>query len=158
MKTILIKEGQTLFGDFNYVMDLRENPPRHCTGCWFCWTRTPGQCSQKDLDEFYRQYISADKVVILSKVTQGFVSSKLKNLFDRMIALFLPYISYATGESMHIPRYENMPEVTIYYEGTFASGEEQEIYINYLNRTMYQFYTKCEIKPIQEFQEKEASK
>lgn len=136
--------------DVGYILDLKENPPRHCTGCWFCWTRTPGQCVQKELDEFYRQYLAADEVVILSRVTQGFVSSKLKNLFDRMIPLFLPYISYAAGESMHVPRYETMPHVTIYYEGAFESEQEREDYIKYLNRTMFQFHTKCEIKPMEQ--------
>lgn len=156
MKTILIKEGQTAPLEFDYVLDLEENPPRHCTGCWSCWTRTPGQCSQKDLDDFYRRYVTADKVIIISKVKQGFISSKLKNLFDRMIALFLPYITYASGESMHVPRYQKMPEVTVYYEEDFISEQEKEAYINYLNRTMYQFHTKCEIKPVTQFYIEEA--
>jgi multimeric flavodoxin WrbA len=157
MRTILIKEGQPVPQKYDFVLDLMDQPPRPCTGCWSCWTRTPGRCAQKDLDAFYRQYVAADRAVILSKVRQGFVSHRLKNLLDRMIALFLPYITYRTGESMHLPRYDRLPEATIYYDGDFASPEEKEVYINYLNRAMYQFYTKCEILPLERFAEKEAA-
>ncbi len=157
MKTILIKEGQEVSQEFDYVLDLVENPPRPCTGCWSCWTRTPGRCAQKDLDVFYRQYVAADRAVILSRAVKGFVSARLKNLLDRMIALFLPYITYRTGESMHLPRYERLPKVTVYYEGDFVSPEEEEVYLSYLKRTMYQFYTQCEILPMERFAEKEAA-
>lgn len=92
------------------------------------------------------------KVIIFSKLSQGFVSGNLKTLFDRMIPLFLPYISYKTGESMHLPRYEKYPQIEFYYQGDFASIEDKEIYEDYIHRTSYQFYSKCEIvKPIAEF-------
>ena len=151
MKKVVIQE----YGEFEipcqYRLDLRETNVKNCTGCWSCWLKTPGRCMHKDLDEFYKTYLEADKAIIFSKVSQGFVSGNLKTLFDRMIPLFLPYITYKTGESMHVPRYEKYPEIEVYYEGDFATREDKQIYEEYIYRTFYQFNSKCEIKPITEF-------
>ena len=152
MKYVVIRE----FGEFDlpgsYLLDLNKTPAKDCTGCWSCWLNTPGKCIYKDLDSFYTAYLDADKVIIFSKISQGFVSSRLKTLIDRMIPLFLPYITYKTGESMHVPRYEKYPEIEVYYEGNFSSEEHKKIFEDYIHRTFYQFYSKCEtVKPISQF-------
>lgn len=79
-------------------------------------------------------------MIIFSRLSLGFISSNLKTLFDRMIPLFLPYIDYRTGESMHLPRYDKYPEVVVYYQGDFISLEEARLYYDYLDRTFYQFH------------------
>ncbi len=149
---IVIKEYDGFELPSRYTLDLRETTVKDCTGCWSCWLKTPGRCAYKDLDEFYKEYLAAEKVVIFSKVTQGFVSGDLKTLFDRMIPLFLPYITYKTGESMHVPRYEKYPDIEFHYQGEFSTIEDQKIYEDYIHRTFYQFYSKCEIvKPMTQF-------
>lgn len=76
----------------------------------------------------------------------------MKTLFDRMIPLFLPYISYDTGESMHVPRYEKYPDIEFFYQDSFKSEEAREIYEQYVNRVFYQFYSKkILVKPISEY-------
>lgn len=152
MERVVIREWGEFEIPCKYMLDLMTTSVKDCTGCWSCWLKTPGRCIHKDLDEFYKEYLDADKVIIFSKVTQGFVSGNLKSLFDRMIPLFLPYITYKTGESMHVPRYEKYPEVEFYYEGDFISSEDREIYEDYIYRTFYQFHSKCEVvKPITQF-------
>lgn len=152
MKTVVIREWGEFEIPSQYILDLTKITVKDCIGCWSCWLKTPGRCIHKDLDQFYKEYLDADKVIIFSKVSQGFVSGNLKTLFDRMIPLFLPYITYKTGESMHIPRYEKYPEIEVYYQDDFASIEDKEIYEDYIYRTFYQFHSKCEIvKPITQF-------
>lgn len=152
MKRVVIRECGEFEIPCEYLLDLTKTTVKDCIGCWSCWLKTPGRCINKDLDQFYKAYLAADKVIIFSKVSQGFISGNLKTLFDRMIPLFLPYITYKTGESMHILRYEKYPEVEVYYQGDFSSIEDQEIYEDYIHRVFYQFYSKCEIvKPIAEF-------
>lgn len=148
MKTVVIREWDEFGIPSQFMLDLEKTSVKDCIGCWSCWLKTPGRCIHKDLDEFYRSYLDADRVIIFSKVTRGFVSGNLKTLFDRMIPLFLPYITYKTGESMHIPRYEKYPDIEFYYQGDFVSLEDRKIYEDYINRTFYQFYSKCVIKPI----------
>ena len=90
MNTLMIRE----FGDFRIpdsnCFDLTKTNIADCIGCWTCWWKTPGICIHEDLADFYRSYINADKVIIFAKLENGFVSSKLKTLLDRMIPLFLP--------------------------------------------------------------------
>jgi hypothetical protein len=77
----------------------------------------------------------------------------MKTLFDRMLPLYLPYMDYKTGESMHVPRYEKYPDVEFYYEGDFETEEGREIFEDYVNRVFYQFHIKnIIVKPLSEFE------
>lgn len=152
MKTVVIKECGDVTIPNAYVLDLTQVTVKDCLGCWTCWWKTPGRCIHKDLDEFYSKYINADKVIIFSKVSRGFVSGNLKTLFDRTIPHYLPYTTYTTGETMHVPRYERYPDVEVYYDGEFSTPEGRKVYEEYIKRTFYQFYSKnFSVKPINEF-------
>jgi len=144
------------FGDYSsqdsYLYDLAQQPVKDCTGCWSCWWRTPGRCIHKDLNEFYKEYLKADKVTIFSKLSLGFVSGNLKTLFDRLIPMALPYIEYSTGESMHLPRYDKYPEIEVYYEGEFVNQDEELLYKDYLARVFYQFHISLNlVKPVSDY-------
>ena len=152
MKTVVIKECESLSSPDVFTFDLAKTPVNQCVGCWSCWWKTPGRCVYKDLNELYHEYITADKVVYFSKVTRGFVSGNLKSLWDRMIPLYLPYVNYKTGESMHVPRYEKYPEIEFYYDGEFSTEESRQIFLDYIDRVFYQFHTKLTVlKPIEEY-------
>ena len=146
MKTVIVRENGDAAPEGAFVLDLNDTPVRDCTGCWSCWQKTPGRCAHHDLDEFYRAFLAADKVIFYTKASNGFVSGRLKTLFDRMIPHYLPYTSYKTGESMHVPRYAHYPDVEVYYEGDFISAEEQALYEEYIERVFYQFHIKSTVK------------
>lgn len=150
MREVVIKECESITISNVITFDLTQMNIKNCIGCWTCWWTTPGRCINKDLDEFYHQYITADKVIFFSKVTKGFVSGNLKTLFDRMIPLYLPYISYTTGESMHVPRYEKYPDIEFYYDGKFENDNSRQIFVDYINRVFYQFHSKnITVKPVE---------
>ncbi|WP_105618681.1 NAD(P)H-dependent oxidoreductase [Vallitalea okinawensis] len=142
MKTVVIRECGNNTSQSIYELDLTHVAIRDCIGCWDCWMKTPGRCVHNDLNIFYTKYLEADKVIIFSKTTKGFVSGILKTLFDRMIPLFLPYVEVSTGESRHVPRYTKYPDIEFYYEGNFATGEGKQIFIDYIFRTFDQFASK----------------
>ncbi|MHB1155154.1 MAG: flavodoxin family protein [Eubacteriales bacterium] len=149
MKTVVIREFEGIKVPNAYEFDLKKVPIHHCIGCWSCWWKTPGRCAFKDLDEFYHEYITADLAVFFAEVTKGFVSGNLKTLFDRMIPLYLPYINYSTGESMHVPRYDKYPDIEFYYNGEFKTDEGRKIFEDYINRVFYQFHSKkITVKPV----------
>ena len=135
MKIFVIKEYDAPVHEGAAIFDLSRVQLRHCTGCWTCWWTTPGRCVHRDLDEFYREFLAADKVFYYCKVSQGFVSSNMKAMLDRMIPLILPYISWPKGESLHDPRYDKYPAVEVIYKGDFLPGEE-EAFIAYWKRTL----------------------
>lgn len=153
MKTLGIKE----FGDFmlpdSECFDLTKTELKHCVGCWSCWWRTPGICVFNDLEDFYRDYVNADQVVIFAKLEHGFISSKLKTLLDRTIPLVLPYTVYTKGETWHLPRYPKYPGVTFYYDYDFQEKEETDILHDYIKRVFEQFYSKeIRIRSISSFE------
>ncbi|MFZ2537593.1 MAG: flavodoxin family protein [Oscillospiraceae bacterium] len=153
MNAIIVKEC----GDFNlpnvFTLDLNKNYPKDCLGCWSCWWTTPGRCVHKDLDGFYRSYLKADKAIFFAKLTHDFVSGNMKSLFDRMICLFLPYITFLEdGRSGHLPRYDKYPDIEFYYDGTFDSEESKKTFEDYINFVFFQFYSKkIVIKPISQY-------
>lgn len=156
MKTIVIKEYDVTYPPNNYTLDLTKTTISNCCGCWTCWWTTPGKCAFSDLNEFYHEYVTADKAVFFANVKNGFVSGNLKTLFDRMIPLFLPYISLSSGESMHIPRYDKYPDIYFYYLDNFSSEESREIYENYIHRVFYQFHSKnIVVKPLSQYKEED---
>ena len=152
MKKVVINECEDIKILDVFTLDLNQKVVKNCIGCWSCWWKTPGRCIYKDLNEFYHQYVTADRAIYFAKVTKGFVSGYLKNLFDRMIPLYLPYMTYKTGESMHVPRYEGYPDIEFYYEDNFETPAGRQIFLDYINRVFYQFYSKIiTIKTIEEF-------
>jgi multimeric flavodoxin WrbA len=145
MKTIVVNEWEEAAQSVpseGYFFYLSNHAVTQCCGCWSCWWRTPGRCVYKDLDLFYHEYITSDRVVFYAKNVRGFVSGAMKSLFDRMIPLFLPYTTYKTGESMHVTRYERYPDIEFYYDDSDMSKEDIEIFENYIHRVFYQFYSK----------------
>lgn len=142
MKTMIVREYNTVMLPDSYLLDLNTHQIKGCCGCWTCWWKTPGRCIHHDLDCFYHHYITSEKVTFYLTVSQGFISANLKTLFDRMIPLFLPYTNYGSGESMHDPRYERYPDIEIYYQDTFFNTAEKQIFEDYLQRTFYQFHSK----------------
>lgn len=147
MKTFVIKEYDAAIPEEAAVLDLSQQKLKHCLGCWSCWWTTPGRCVHKDLDDFYRSFLEADQVYLYCNVVQGFVSSNVKTMIDRMIVFVLPYISWEKGESSHIARYEKYPAVNVIYRGEFLPGEE-EAFIAYWERTLEMLFIKeIDVRP-----------
>ncbi len=159
MKTVIIRENDAPAPkDADTILDLRQHAVKDCAGCWCCWMKTPGRCAFRDLDDFYRAFLLADKAVFCLDVHQDFVSSRVKTLFDRMIPHYLPYTGYTTGESMHLPRYARYPVAEVVYTGSFSNEEAEALYKDYLHRVFYQFSMKlARIETAKKAPAKEAS-
>lgn len=89
---------------------LRDMNMNYCTGCWSCWTKTPGLCSIKDDHEAILSRLPhADHVLYLSPVIFGYESALLKTCKDRGIPIAHPYIQIYNGEQHHVKRYPQDP-------------------------------------------------
>lgn len=154
MNTLIIKEFGDLAPDGAVCIDLAQTEIRNCIGCWTCWWKTPGRCVFPDMEDFYRSYIQADRVILLAKPQCGFVSSRLKTLFDRMLPLFLPYTYCAQGGTWHTPRYPKYPDIEVYYQDDFASEDERKLFCDYLHRVFRQFHSRqVQIMPAAQLEE-----
>lgn len=91
---------------------LRKLSVAPCTGCFGCWTRTPGECVfGDDARDVVRSYLDSDVVVYATPVTFGGYSSLLKATLDRIILPVLdPRFTVVGGEVHHRLRYRRYPK------------------------------------------------
>jgi len=151
--TLYIKEWEEPTDENGVSLMIGPQLPKDCLGCWNCWWTKPGKCIHKDLDDFYRAYVSADRAIFFGKVTDNFVSGPMKSLFDRMICLFLPYTVVSRDRrTRHLPRYERYPKIEYYYDGKFESPEAEQIFLDYIEYVFREFYShEIAVKPVSEF-------
>ena len=92
---------------------LREKKIAWCTGCFGCWTKTPGTCV---IDDFGRilanKVVQSDLMIYLTPVTFGGYSSELKKAIDRFAcSMLLPFFTKIDGEVHHKARYQHLPSL-----------------------------------------------
>ena len=116
---------------------------QYCSGCWSCWWKTPGECSQKDgAEQIFRSYINSDFIIFASPLMVGFISSALKKIVDRLIVLLHPYIQMKFGESHHNKRYDRYPEFGLILQKEEDTDEEDiEITNDIYDRFALNFHT-----------------
>ena len=90
---------------------LREKKIAWCTGCFGCWTKTPGTCV---IDDFGRilanKVVQSDLMIYLTPVTFGGYSSELKKAIDRFAcSMLLPFFTKIDGKVYHKARYKPLP-------------------------------------------------
>lgn len=88
---------------------------RHCRGCFACWTKTPGECIQKDdMPALLEDFIQADVVVFATPVYVDNVTGLMKTFMDRLIPFVDPHFEKdPNGEYRHVRRYPAVPKVAV---------------------------------------------
>ena len=93
---------------------LRDEKIAHCTGCFGCWIKTPGECVINDAGRTVTQeFIASDLAVFLTPVTFGGYAAELKKALDRLIPILSPFFIRIDGESHHKKRYEHYPRLAV---------------------------------------------
>jgi hypothetical protein len=104
---------------------VRDLDIRPCTGCFGCWTRTPGQCVIDDDARSVAEKVAASDVyAVVSPVAFGSFGSLAKSVQDRLICLVLPHFTTVEGEVHHRPRYERYPVFLAL--GTLATPDAEQ--------------------------------
>lgn len=98
--------GAKLAGaEIEYVKlkDMQINP---CTGCYTCWTKTPGECIfQDDMTDLRLKFRKADLIIFASPLYIFNVTGIMKNFLDRLLPNMKPYMLIENGETRHPHRY-----------------------------------------------------
>lgn len=103
---------------------LREHSIAPCTGCFGCWTRTPGECViGDDARDILMAYLGSDIAAYVSPVTFGGYSSLLKTILDRLIPVLDPRFAIVGGEVHHRLRYRRYPKTIVL--GTLPSSDPE---------------------------------
>lgn len=84
-----------------YTKNLKINP---CCGSFYCWTKNPGNCCQKDdMEKVIEAMNNADILALASPVYVDGMTGPLKNLLDRILVRSNPYQIIKDGHSRHNP-------------------------------------------------------
>ena len=101
---------------------------KSCMGCFYCWTKNPGECRIKDgYDNLAELYSKAEKIIIISKCCYGSYSPFIKNVLDRSIPYLLPFFKIKNKEMHHTIRYKKNLSFEVCFYGKNISNEEKEI-------------------------------
>lgn len=91
---------------------LNEKKINHCTGCFGCWTATPGVCVQKDdMAELLGKIKDADVRVFATPLYYFTVTGLMKDFMDRMLPLANSEMKTGEIRDEHTARYERKTPV-----------------------------------------------
>ncbi|MEA3231378.1 MAG: NAD(P)H-dependent oxidoreductase, partial [Thermodesulfobacteriota bacterium] len=91
--------------EIEYVR-LKDMQINSCTGCYTCWTKTPGECIfQDDMTDLRLKFRKADLIVFASPLYIFNVTGIMKNFLDRILPNIKPYMIIENGETRHPHRY-----------------------------------------------------
>lgn len=108
---------------------------KYCCGCWSCWFKTPGKCSQEDeMPQLLRSIIHSDLTLFISPIKMGFVSADIKKITDKLIPLVHPYIEIVNGECHHMKRYQKYPKLGLILVDKERNQESYRIISNIYQR------------------------
>ncbi|OQX18595.1 MAG: hypothetical protein BWK76_07095 [Desulfobulbaceae bacterium A2] len=92
---------------------LIEKTIRPCSGCFSCWTKTPGVCIHKDdMAELLERERQADLVVFAQPLYVFSVPGITKNYLDRRLPMLMPHLVENTNGITRHPRRWPRPEPT----------------------------------------------
>lgn len=94
------------------IVTLRDLKLSACTGCFSCFSRTPGVCIFRDDGVFVlKHYINSNLALFASPLIMGFPSALLKRMQDRLLPYLLPDFYLFRKKVHHPPRYERLPKI-----------------------------------------------
>jgi multimeric flavodoxin WrbA/putative sterol carrier protein len=119
-------KGMAEAGAFVEVVNLREKRIRNCTGCFTCWTRTPGVCIHKDdmTSELFPKWLSSDVVIYATPLYHYTLNASLKAFIERTLPLLQPFFRQFEGKTFH-PLRSKHPKVVFLSAAGFP---EQNIF------------------------------
>ena len=146
---VYLKKLETLLeydGNEVIIKDLRDIGLKYCTGCFDCWTKTPGLCQSDEASrEMGRAVINSDFTLWAAPLKMGFPSAIMKMGFDKHLPLIHPYMVVDQGEAHHLKRYENYPRVGLLVEKeSDTTQDDLDIIRDLFSRTALNFKSKLE--------------
>ena len=113
----------------------------YCKACLSCWTKTPGECIQKDdMAELLERVIQSDIVVFATPVYADNVTGIMKMFIDRLIPAVDPRVERVKGETVHLKRYEKYPKTIVISNSGFPEQthfQTLRLYFRRLTRNMH---------------------
>lgn len=128
------------------LINLRDIPLRYCTGCFGCWTKTPGECVTRDASlEMDKAVINAGFTLWAAPLKMGFPAALLKKALDKHLPLIHPYMEVVHGEAHHKRRYPRSPRLGLLLEREADTDDtDLQIVTDIFTRTALNFRSRLE--------------
>ncbi len=119
--------------DVIYI-DLSSLNIANCTGCFGCWTKTPGRCViRDDAVKVYPKIAESDKLIYVSRVKYGGYDTIMKTMLERAIPIQQAFIRIVDGETHHVQRDVAEKDAVIVAYGDI-SEQERELFKRLIGR------------------------
>ena len=131
-------EGMRAAGAEVYAVNLRERTVETCIGCYFCWTKTPGQCVHKDdmTDELLPELLASDLVIYATPLYNRTMNATMSIFRERTLPLFQPFLENHDGKMVFQTRYKLPAAVWLSVCGQ-PEESEFDLLSSYINRTRH---------------------
>ena len=97
----------------------------HCTGCFGCWVKTPGECVLRDRAAPLPFLLAETReLVLVSRNVYGGLSPEVKGVLDRSIGYVLPFFRMLDGEMHHTMRHNNAFALRMHLYGDIDEAEK----------------------------------
>ena len=120
-------------------VNLREKKIKNCIGCFTCWTKTPGQCVQKDdmTMEIFPKFLESDLVVYATPLYYHFMNAAMSAFRERTLPMIYPFFEQDDdGKTFH-PLRNKVPGAVWLSVCGFPDESEFDALSEYLGRTKH---------------------
>jgi multimeric flavodoxin WrbA/putative sterol carrier protein len=82
---------------------LRSHKVHYCTGCYTCWTKTPGTCQIKDdmTLKLFPLFLASDIVVYATPLYHFTMNACMKAFIERTLPMVQPFLVEKSGRTSH---------------------------------------------------------
>ena len=95
----------------HYVTDL---DIRGCTGCFTCWTKTPGKCIHSDdMEWIIPEILESDIIVHATPIYNNNITHYLQRMNERQLPMALPWMTEKGETTRHPRRHQRGPQKTV---------------------------------------------
>lgn len=99
--------GASTKDDVVKTVYLAEKHIEHCSGCFTCWTKTPGVCRHHDdMAQILEDGLDTDILVLGSPLYIYNFTGLMKDFMDRILPMAQPFIDVHDGTSSHPGRHK----------------------------------------------------
>jgi multimeric flavodoxin WrbA/putative sterol carrier protein len=118
------------------IINLHKKKIRYCTGCYTCWTKTPGICIHKDdmSREILPKYMDCDLCVLATPLYHFTVNALMKTFIERTLPMAQPFFVKRDGVTHHPRRHQPPPVVILSVAGFPEESVFHQLksYVNFL--------------------------
>lgn len=137
-----IKDRYMEMGQDVTYYDLNQINISPCQGCFKCWLKTPGECVlNDDGTKIAKSYIQSDLSVLVTPVSFGCYSPKIKRALERCIPLLSPSFTKVDGTYRHKKRYEKYPDLVVIGILEEANRLSEELLFEQVERNALNFFS-----------------